>query len=167
MRLEIGGFIIGTRRQYGVTKTVRNKVCNVSSFLFSLLFLTDDSGDEFPADPPVSGQGGSCRNSEIQSTLRTLSNKVEDLSTCNDLIVKHGSALQRYWLFEEYYPRETKMLLGRIYFLILYLFVELLCFANTGRCQNWKGCVLASGTWGIRSDKSQREPRFFELPLTP
>uniref|UniRef100_H2UV09 Oxysterol-binding protein n=1 Tax=Takifugu rubripes TaxID=31033 RepID=H2UV09_TAKRU len=29
------------------------------------------------------------------STLRTLSGKVEDLSTCNDLIVKHGSALQR------------------------------------------------------------------------
>uniref|UniRef100_A0A3Q3LZV6 Oxysterol-binding protein n=1 Tax=Mastacembelus armatus TaxID=205130 RepID=A0A3Q3LZV6_9TELE len=36
-----------------------------------------------------------CRNSEIQSTLRTLNSKVEDLSTCNDLIVKHGSALQR------------------------------------------------------------------------
>uniref|UniRef100_A0A3Q2ZUS7 Oxysterol-binding protein n=1 Tax=Kryptolebias marmoratus TaxID=37003 RepID=A0A3Q2ZUS7_KRYMA len=42
-----------------------------------------------------SGEGGGCRNSEIQSTLRTLSSKVEDLSTCNDLIVKHGSALQR------------------------------------------------------------------------
>uniref|UniRef100_A0A3Q2QJ89 Oxysterol-binding protein n=1 Tax=Fundulus heteroclitus TaxID=8078 RepID=A0A3Q2QJ89_FUNHE len=32
---------------------------------------------------------------EIKSTLRTLSSKVEDLTTCNDLIVKHGSALQR------------------------------------------------------------------------
>uniref|UniRef100_A0A3Q3E2M0 Oxysterol-binding protein n=1 Tax=Labrus bergylta TaxID=56723 RepID=A0A3Q3E2M0_9LABR len=31
----------------------------------------------------------------IQSTLRTLNSKVEDLTTCNDLIVKHGSALQR------------------------------------------------------------------------
>uniref|UniRef100_A0A8C7YXV1 Oxysterol-binding protein n=1 Tax=Oryzias sinensis TaxID=183150 RepID=A0A8C7YXV1_9TELE len=39
--------------------------------------------------------GGGCRNSELQSTLRTLNSKVEDLSTCNDLIVKHGSALQR------------------------------------------------------------------------
>uniref|UniRef100_A0A8D2ZG19 Oxysterol-binding protein n=1 Tax=Scophthalmus maximus TaxID=52904 RepID=A0A8D2ZG19_SCOMX len=36
-----------------------------------------------------------CRNSEVQSTLRTMSSKVEDLTTCNDLIVKHGSALQR------------------------------------------------------------------------
>uniref|UniRef100_A0A674PBE6 Oxysterol-binding protein n=1 Tax=Takifugu rubripes TaxID=31033 RepID=A0A674PBE6_TAKRU len=40
-------------------------------------------------------QGGGSRYSEVQSTLRTLSGKVEDLSTCNDLIVKHGSALQR------------------------------------------------------------------------
>lgn len=32
---------------------------------------------------------------ELQSTLRTLSSKVEDLSTCNDLIAKHGTALQR------------------------------------------------------------------------
>uniref|UniRef100_A0A3Q4HX67 Oxysterol-binding protein n=1 Tax=Neolamprologus brichardi TaxID=32507 RepID=A0A3Q4HX67_NEOBR len=39
--------------------------------------------------------GGGSQNSEVQSALRTLSNKVEDLSTCNDLISKHGSALQR------------------------------------------------------------------------
>uniref|UniRef100_A0A3Q0T2D6 Oxysterol-binding protein n=1 Tax=Amphilophus citrinellus TaxID=61819 RepID=A0A3Q0T2D6_AMPCI len=32
---------------------------------------------------------------KIQSTLRTLNSKVEDLATCNDLIAKHGSALQR------------------------------------------------------------------------
>uniref|UniRef100_A0AAY4A7P0 Oxysterol-binding protein n=1 Tax=Denticeps clupeoides TaxID=299321 RepID=A0AAY4A7P0_9TELE len=38
---------------------------------------------------------GTSRNSEVQSTLRTLGSKVEDLSTCNDLIAKHGSALQR------------------------------------------------------------------------
>uniref|UniRef100_A0A3B3THQ6 Oxysterol-binding protein n=1 Tax=Poecilia latipinna TaxID=48699 RepID=A0A3B3THQ6_9TELE len=42
-----------------------------------------------------SGQGGGSQNSEVQSTLRTLGSKVEDLSTCNDLISKHGSALQR------------------------------------------------------------------------
>uniref|UniRef100_A0A3Q1G6P1 Oxysterol-binding protein n=1 Tax=Acanthochromis polyacanthus TaxID=80966 RepID=A0A3Q1G6P1_9TELE len=35
------------------------------------------------------------QNSEVQSALRTLGSKVEDLSTCNDLISKHGSALQR------------------------------------------------------------------------
>ncbi|XP_061574832.1 oxysterol-binding protein 1-like isoform X2 [Cololabis saira] len=56
---------------------------------------SDDSGDDFPAVPTTPGQGGGCRNSEIQSTLRTLNSKAEDLSTCNDLIVKHGSALQR------------------------------------------------------------------------
>uniref|UniRef100_A0A672H4V9 Oxysterol-binding protein n=1 Tax=Salarias fasciatus TaxID=181472 RepID=A0A672H4V9_SALFA len=48
---------------------------------------SDDSGDDFsPSSPP---------NSEVQSALRTLGSKVEDLSTCNDLISKHGSALQR------------------------------------------------------------------------
>ncbi|XP_062244121.1 oxysterol-binding protein 1 isoform X2 [Platichthys flesus] len=56
---------------------------------------SDDSGDDCPSAPPSSGQGGGARNSEIQSTLRTMGSKVEDLTTCNDLIVKHGSALQR------------------------------------------------------------------------
>lgn len=65
-------------------------------FLFSrLLFLSDDSGDDCASVPPTSGQGGGCRTAEIQSALRTLNSKVEDLTTCNDLIVKHGSALQR------------------------------------------------------------------------
>ncbi|XP_037328186.2 oxysterol-binding protein 1-like isoform X3 [Pungitius pungitius] len=56
---------------------------------------SDESGDDCPAAPPSSGQSGGCRNLEIQSTLRTLGSKVEDLNTCNDLIIKHGSALQR------------------------------------------------------------------------
>uniref|UniRef100_A0A7N6BVA2 PH domain-containing protein n=1 Tax=Anabas testudineus TaxID=64144 RepID=A0A7N6BVA2_ANATE len=56
---------------------------------------SDDSGDDCPPVPPTTAQSGGCRNSEIQSTLRTLNSKVEDLATCNDLIVKHGSALQR------------------------------------------------------------------------
>ncbi|KAM6972754.1 oxysterol-binding protein 1 [Aplochiton taeniatus] len=57
---------------------------------------SDDSGDECPNSPPAAGQGSSGnRNNEVQSTLRTLASKVEDLSTCNDLIAKHGSALQR------------------------------------------------------------------------
>ncbi|XP_063074778.1 oxysterol-binding protein 1 isoform X2 [Engraulis encrasicolus] len=57
---------------------------------------SDDSGDECPMSPAPAGQsGGPSRNSEVQSTLRTLGSKVEDLSTCNDLIAKHGSALQR------------------------------------------------------------------------
>ncbi|XP_067258498.1 oxysterol-binding protein 1 isoform X1 [Chanodichthys erythropterus] len=60
---------------------------------FRMQAESDDSGDE--SSPPASGQGGGSRNSEVQSTLRTLGSKVEDLSTCNDLIAKHGSALQR------------------------------------------------------------------------
>lgn len=32
---------------------------------------------------------------ELQNTLKTLSAKIEDLKTCNDLITKHGAALQR------------------------------------------------------------------------
>nr|XP_036849269.1 oxysterol-binding protein 2 isoform X1 [Manis javanica] len=50
---------------------------------------SDDSGDDdddtaSPAD-----------KSELQSTLKSLSLKLDDLSTCNDLIAKHGAALQR------------------------------------------------------------------------
>ncbi|KAM4564350.1 oxysterol-binding protein 1-like isoform 1-T2 [Fundulus diaphanus] len=57
---------------------------------------SDDSGDDFPSSlSGGGGQGGGAQNSEVQSTLRTLGSKVEDLSTCNDLISKHGSALQR------------------------------------------------------------------------
>lgn len=82
----------------------RNVCISLSVFLFCFCSLSsplspsDDSGDDCPAAPPSAGQGGGCRNLEIQSTLRTLGSKVEDLNTCNDLIVKHGSALQRYRL---------------------------------------------------------------------
>ncbi|CAL8331578.1 unnamed protein product [Arctogadus glacialis] len=47
----------------------------------------DDSGD----DEPTSQSD----RSEIQGTLKTLVSKLDDLSTCNDLIAKHGAALQR------------------------------------------------------------------------
>ncbi|KAJ3615025.1 hypothetical protein NHX12_018593 [Muraenolepis orangiensis] len=56
---------------------------------------SDDSGDEGPSSSPTSAPGGGGRTSEVQSTLRTLGCKVEDLCTCNDLITKHGTALQR------------------------------------------------------------------------
>lgn len=55
-------------------------------YIFSL-FLTDESGDEESVSQTD--------KTELQNTLRTLSSKVEDLSTCNDLIAKHGTALQR------------------------------------------------------------------------
>ncbi|XP_029820780.1 oxysterol-binding protein 2 [Manacus vitellinus] len=49
--------------------------------------MTDDSGDEEPASQSD--------KSELHGPLKTLSSKLEDLSTCNDLIAKHGAALQR------------------------------------------------------------------------
>lgn len=67
----------------------------LTSYEILLVSSPDDSGDDCSSVPPTAGQGGGSRYSEVQSTLRTLSGKVEDLSTCNDLIVKHGSALQR------------------------------------------------------------------------
>uniref|UniRef100_A0A1A7YZS2 Oxysterol-binding protein n=1 Tax=Iconisemion striatum TaxID=60296 RepID=A0A1A7YZS2_9TELE len=48
---------------------------------------SDDSGDEEPTSQ-------SDRN-ELQGTLKILISKLDDLSTCNDLIAKHGAALQR------------------------------------------------------------------------
>lgn len=55
----------------------------------TLLPSADDSGDDddetaSPAD-----------KSELHCTIKSLSLKLDDLSTCNDLIAKHGAALQR------------------------------------------------------------------------
>ncbi|XP_055002713.1 oxysterol-binding protein 2 isoform X2 [Sorex araneus] len=49
---------------------------------------SDDSGDDEEASSPAD-------KSELQHTLRNLSLKLEDLSTCSELIGKHGAALQR------------------------------------------------------------------------
>ncbi|XP_043967698.1 oxysterol-binding protein 2 isoform X2 [Gambusia affinis] len=48
---------------------------------------SDDSGDEEPTSRSD--------RSEIQGTLKILVSKLDDLGTCNDLIAKHGAALQR------------------------------------------------------------------------
>ncbi|NXJ71371.1 OSBP2 protein, partial [Rostratula benghalensis] len=48
---------------------------------------SDDSGDEEPTSQSD--------KSELHSTLKALSSKLEDLSTCHELIAKHGAALQR------------------------------------------------------------------------
>uniref|UniRef100_A0A671RSA4 Oxysterol-binding protein n=1 Tax=Sinocyclocheilus anshuiensis TaxID=1608454 RepID=A0A671RSA4_9TELE len=50
-------------------------------------FSADDSGDEGPLAQPD--------RALIQGALKTLASKLEDLSTCNELIGKHGAALQR------------------------------------------------------------------------
>ncbi|KAM4707860.1 oxysterol-binding protein 2 isoform 2-T2 [Discoglossus pictus] len=48
---------------------------------------SDDSGDEDPSSQSD--------KSELHSSLKALTSKLDDLSTCNDLIAKHGAALQR------------------------------------------------------------------------
>ncbi|XP_067911389.1 oxysterol-binding protein 2-like isoform X6 [Heterodontus francisci] len=48
---------------------------------------SDDSGDEEPTSQSD--------KSELHATLRALASKLDDLSQCNDLIAKHGAALQR------------------------------------------------------------------------
>ena len=47
------------------------------------LFLIADSDEDEPD------------KLDIQTTLKSLSSKMEDLNTCNDLIGKHGNGLQR------------------------------------------------------------------------
>ncbi|XP_071946282.1 oxysterol-binding protein 1-like isoform X1 [Antedon mediterranea] len=49
--------------------------------------FSDDSSEELP---PTETE-----KTDIQHSMRSFSNKLEDLNTCNDLIVKHGAALQR------------------------------------------------------------------------
>ncbi|XP_047005968.1 oxysterol-binding protein 2 isoform X3 [Ictalurus punctatus] len=60
-----------------------------SSFCRFLNFacLRDDSGEEEPTSRSD--------RSELQGALKTLASKLDDLCTCNDLIAKHGAALQR------------------------------------------------------------------------
>ena len=52
-----------------------------------MIALSDEDDDD-------SGGGGQPDKAELQNQLRTLSAKLEDLTTCNDLITKHGAALQ-------------------------------------------------------------------------
>uniref|UniRef100_A0A8C5UVG5 Oxysterol-binding protein n=1 Tax=Microcebus murinus TaxID=30608 RepID=A0A8C5UVG5_MICMU len=49
---------------------------------------SDDSGDDEDTATPAD-------KSELHQTLKNLSLKLDDLGTCNDLIAKHGAALQR------------------------------------------------------------------------
>ena len=47
------------------------------------------------ADDEEENQALQPDKNELQNTLRTLGAKLEDLNTCNDLITKHGAALQK------------------------------------------------------------------------
>ncbi|XP_041926759.1 oxysterol-binding protein 2-like isoform X1 [Alosa sapidissima] len=52
-----------------------------------MMHHSDDSGDEGPVSQ--------AERTLTQGALKTLASKLEDLSTCNELIGKHGTALQR------------------------------------------------------------------------
>lgn len=52
-----------------------------------LSLYEDDSGDEGPVPQE--------ERALTQGVLKTLASKLDDLSTCNELIGKHGAALQR------------------------------------------------------------------------
>ncbi|XP_038826071.1 oxysterol-binding protein 2-like [Salvelinus namaycush] len=52
-----------------------------------MMHQSDDSGDEAPVPQPD--------RALTQGALKTLASKLDDLSTCNELIGKHGTALQR------------------------------------------------------------------------
>uniref|UniRef100_A0A4W5RIS5 Oxysterol binding protein 2b n=1 Tax=Hucho hucho TaxID=62062 RepID=A0A4W5RIS5_9TELE len=54
----------------------------------AIRMMNDQSGDEEPTTQSDRSEG-------IQGTLKTLISKLDDLGTCNDLIAKHGAALQR------------------------------------------------------------------------
>lgn len=56
-------------------------------YLFFLSLCEDDSGDEGPVPQED--------RALTQGVLKTLASKLDDLSTCNELIGKHGAALQR------------------------------------------------------------------------
>ncbi|KAL0965600.1 hypothetical protein UPYG_G00283410 [Umbra pygmaea] len=53
----------------------------------NMMHQSDDSGDEGPGPQPD--------RALTQGALKTLASKLDDLSTCNELIGKHGAALQR------------------------------------------------------------------------
>ncbi|XP_071480214.1 oxysterol-binding protein 1-like isoform X2 [Diadema antillarum] len=55
----------------------------------AIQMMEEDSDDDEEVLPPETDRN------EVQTTLRQLTSKLEDLNTCNDLIGKHGAALQR------------------------------------------------------------------------
>lgn len=67
----------------------RPSCCHYQRSPWQLSLSADDSGedDEETTSPPD--------KSELQGTVKNLSLKLDDLSTCHDLLAKHGAALQR------------------------------------------------------------------------
>lgn len=55
-------------------------------FFLILIYILPDSDEEVEPEPS---------KNELQNMVKTLTAKLEDMNTCNDLIAKHGSGLQR------------------------------------------------------------------------
>jgi hypothetical protein len=68
---------------------VSRHVLIYANFLISFLFFAEDE-DDYDESPAPGGD-----KAELQSVLKTLSAKLEDLQTCSDLIAKQCAALQR------------------------------------------------------------------------
>lgn len=51
-----------------------------------MLYILADSDEEVEPEPD---------KNELHNMVKTLTAKLEDMNTCNDLIAKHGSGLQR------------------------------------------------------------------------
>lgn len=62
----------------------------------SRMLDTDDSSEEDNADGMATDfVGTDSERNDVRITLKSLGSKLDDLATCNDLISKHGGALQR------------------------------------------------------------------------
>ncbi|EPY80177.1 hypothetical protein CB1_000852015, partial [Camelus ferus] len=70
-------------RLLGIVPQVRQMIRPLSDCC-----LPDDSGDDDDTASPTD-------RTELHDTVRNLSLKLDDLSTCNELVAKHGAALQR------------------------------------------------------------------------
>ena len=53
------------------------------------------NGSVYPTEEENETANEQPDKNELQNLLRKLNSKLEDLNTCNDLITKHGTALQR------------------------------------------------------------------------
>ena len=88
MPLPVPTFIAFTYRRWRWGQGfIRHVHVAIPEFFFIRAIFASDEEEE------DSGGGGQPDKAELQNQLRTLNAKLEDLTTCNDLITKHGAAL--------------------------------------------------------------------------
>lgn len=90
-----------------------------------------------------------------RSTARWRTSPPATISLSSMGLPSKGIGYQTELLCKTISSKEAK---GEGYLIIL--------FAHAGLCLNWRGFV-SEGTWGRRSDKSQRGPRCSESPRMP